>query len=193
MSTDDAQTRKARILGRGGLPDSENAKFVNEQENPRKEVPNEATQVINPITKQRYHDDLRLYSEVSSPFYYDFLGRTSDFITYQLTLARRDYGSGKMSAKDYENTKDLVGNLIHRMQEGSVPLALISSPDGLDEALKQIDQDIELRRLKSRMGLIDEREYISHSGNIEIVDLLLEKNIRKFENRIDYNRDLPLK
>jgi len=65
---------------------------------------------------------------------------SNEFIDYQFTLARMDLRDGKRHELDYISDRAKVRTLIDKMNEADIPLALISSPDGLDTALVQMEQ-----------------------------------------------------
>ena len=138
ISADDIQRRQA----------------LNAERNPRREIPNEATQKLNPLTGKTY-DDLALWLELESHEMWDnfyaiysenknsyFPGKepimkptTTDFIEYQFALARMDVKDGKMHPAEYKAVRASVSELVKRLNEANVPLTVLSSPDGLDNVL----------------------------------------------------------
>ncbi len=135
------------------LSDNENRKKILEGLNPRKEIPNEATNRINPLTGRPYLDDPSIDSwinpylekyvlknymskDITNIMYKEsYKPQTNDFIEYQLALARMDVREGKMSSFDYSGAERLIKKLVDRMNKSNVPLSLISSANGLDQAL----------------------------------------------------------
>ncbi|MEK6925849.1 MAG: hypothetical protein AABW50_01080 [Nanoarchaeota archaeon] len=106
--------------------DAENRRAILESENPRVTAYNEGMNCINPLTG-------RSYNQIKEKSY------GSRFLSYQVSLARIDLREKKINDSEFFRNKELIINLVNRMTESNIPLSLISSPDGLDQALKEIE------------------------------------------------------
>ena len=128
------------------IDDLQRRKLLNEELNPRYEVPNEGNQKINPITGNVYLGeedlDLRTLEE----------GYTSDFIEYQFTLAKMEVRDGNMEPVKWIGHKSRLGGLVKRMIDRDVPVSIISSPEALDLALTTEKKRHDEKKLNPSIG-----------------------------------------
>lgn len=124
-------------------------KVLNEERNPRVTQMNEATQTIDPITGKPYLEnfEVALFAETDPGFFKKIyqkgdavqrsaLVQLSTFIEYQLALARKDVRESRMGRMEYARVRKNVDSFLLRMHQAGIPVDVISSPEGLDRAIR---------------------------------------------------------
>ena len=121
-------------------------RILNEELNPRVTIMGEATQSINPITGQEYNagmPDYKIIDQVVlSPTLRGAVGyNMSEFMKYQISLACMDLSDKKMSYDSYSTVSEHIRQLIMQMNKAKISINSISSPESLDDALRQLETE----------------------------------------------------
>ncbi|MEK6917346.1 MAG: hypothetical protein AABW51_00170 [Nanoarchaeota archaeon] len=113
--------------------------------------------------KKIYFTPINKYNKIGKEIE-SYKPTTNDFIDYQLALVKMDVRDGKMLAHQYFYQKGLIEELVGRMNEGDVPLGLISNPEGLDNGLGEIEwerrRELYKNNLELRSNKLIKKEYL---------------------------------
>ena len=180
------------------ISDRKNRKIILAEMNPRKQIPHEGDCTENPLTRKPYIPDpereymgyeakgkLSLGSSFISN--YHIAPINSEFIQYQLSLARMDVRDGEMFDEFYKKNVRFIVQLGGKLDAANIPLSIISGPEGLDNALTSlerreadIDSNIKLKQSfeKNRLSIYTKVPYIPYKGGresaLELVDIVLQ-------------------
>lgn len=113
----------------------ENTKKIQELENPRKAIMNQATQTINPITGKLYPENS--YKEQLIRSYINYTD-SSPIIESQKALAEMDLIDGKLPEINYMLFRSALSDLVSAYRKTGLSLFSITDASGLNQALRTI-------------------------------------------------------